>query len=145
MNPARLTLALVGALITSSGCSSAPAGESPGVFPEAPLMSIASASGALHIDVRTSPTQPPEIGNGSWQFTITDEASGKPATGLSLDIVPWMPAMGHGTSTVPSVSDTGGGVYLIDEVVLFMPGQWDLRTAVSGAEDDKLVVSVDLP
>ena len=145
MNPARLTLALVGALIPSTGCGSSPAGATAGVFPEAPLMSIASASGALHIDVRSSPTQPPEIGTSSWSYTITDEASGKPATGLSLDIVPWMPAMGHGTSTVPSVSDAGGGVYLIDEVVLFMPGQWDLRTAVSGAEDDKLVVSVDLP
>jgi hypothetical protein len=108
-------------------------------------MSVVSTSGTLRVDVRSSPTQPPELGNGSWSYTITDTASGRPAAGLSLDVVPWMPAMGHGTSTTPSVSDTGGGVYVIDDVVLFMPGQWDLRTAISGPEDDKLVVSVDVP
>jgi hypothetical protein len=133
------------ALITSAGCSSSPAAESPGTFPAAPLMSIPSAGGTLHVDVRSSPTQPPQLGNGSWSYTMTIAASGEPATGLSLDVVPWMPAMGHGTSTVPSVSDMGGGVYIIDDVVLFMPGQWELRTAISGPEDDKLVVSVDLP
>jgi hypothetical protein len=66
-------------------------------------------------------------------------------TGLSLDVVPWMPAMGHGSSTVPSVRDEGDGIYVVDHVVLFMPGQWDLRTAVSGALVDKLDVSVDVP
>lgn len=145
VNSKRLSFALVGTFLASAGCAGSPAAESSDTFPAAPLMSVSSASGALRVDARTSPTQPPEVGIGSWSFTITDTASGEPATGLSLDVVPWMPAMGHGTSTVPTVSDKGGGVYVVGEVVLFMPGQWDLRTAISGAEDDKLVVSVDVP
>ena len=145
MSSTWLSLALIGVFVTSAGCSSSPAAESPGTFPAAPLMSVSSAAGTLHVDVRSSPTQPPELGNGSWSYTITDTTSGQPATGLSLQVVPWMPAMGHGTSTVPSVSDMGNGVYVIDDVVLFMPGQWELRTTISGPENDKLVVSVDIP
>lgn len=150
MSSTRLSLALIGAFVTSAGCSSSPAAESqtaesPGTFPAAPLMSMSSASGTLHVEVRSSPTQPPQLGNGSWSYTITDTANGEAATGLSLSVVPWMPAMAHGTSTTPSVSDTGGGVYVIDDVVLFMPGQWELRTAISGPEADNLVVSVDIP
>lgn len=143
-------IALIGVFAVCAGCSSSPAAESqaaesPGTFPATPLMSVVSASGALRVEVRSSPTQPPELGNGSWSYTIMDTASEKPATGLSLAVVPWMPAMGHGTSTVPSVSDMGDGVYVIDDVVLFMPGQWALRTSISGAETDNLVVNVDIP
>jgi hypothetical protein len=145
MNSTRLSFSLIGALVASAGCSSSPAAESPGTFPAAPLMSISSASGTLHVDVRSSPTQPPELGNGSWSYTITDAASGQPAADLSINVVRCLPALGHGTSTVPSVSDMGGGVYVIDDVVLFMPGQWDLRTTISSPEDDELVVSVDIP
>jgi hypothetical protein len=139
-------LALLGTLFVSAGCSgSAVETPAPGTFPAAPLTSLVSASGALHVDVRSSPLQPPIVGNTWWSYTFTEEATGKPVTGLSLDVVPWMPAMGHGTSTVPSVSNTGGGVYVIEDVELFMPGQWDLRTSIAGPEDDKLVVSVDVP
>jgi hypothetical protein len=145
MNSTRLSFALVGALVSSAGCSSSPATEAPGTFPATPFASVVSASGTLHVDVRSSPTQPPQLGDGAWSYTITDTVSGMPATGLSLNVVPWMPAMGHGTSTVPSVSEMGGGVYIIDDVVLFMPGQWELRTTISGVADDKLVVSADVP
>ncbi len=145
MSSTPLRFALVGTFLASAGCAGAPAVESSDTFPVAPLMSVVSASGALRVEARTSPAQPPEVGIGSWSYTITDTASGEPATGLSLDVVPWMPAMGHGTSTVPSVTDEGAGVYLVGEVVLFMPGQWDLRTAITGPQEDKLVVSVDVP
>jgi len=144
MSPPRSVIALLGAVLASAGCSpdDAPA---PGTFPATPLTTVTSASGALRVDVRSSPDQPPTVGDGWWSYTITEGVTGKPVPGLSLDVVPWMPAMGHGTSTVPSVIDSGGGVYVIENVELFMPGQWDLRTAIAGPEDDKLVVSVDVP
>jgi hypothetical protein len=145
MNEQRLRFALVGALLSTAGCSSSPAAGAPDTFPAAPLLTVSSASGALRVEARSSPTQPPELGDSAWSFSIKDVASGEPATGLSLDVVPWMPAMGHGTSTVPSVRDTGDGVYVIDDVVLFMAGQWELRTAVSGHDTDQVVVSVDIP
>jgi YtkA-like len=146
VNSTALRIAFVWTLVCAVGCSStSPTEGLPGSFPATPLMSMSSASGKLQVEVRSSPTQPPQLGDGAWSYTIMDAASGKPATGLSLDVVPWMPAMGHGTSTVPSVTDTGDGLYVIDDVVLFMPGQWDLRTTVSGPADDAFVVSVDIP
>jgi hypothetical protein len=138
-----LRFALASAFLACAGCSGSPA-TSPGTFGDEPLTSVMSDSGALHADVRSSP-QPPTLGNGSWSYTMTDSATGKPAAGLTLSVVPWMPSMGHGTSIVPSVTDEGGGLYVIDDVDLFMPGQWDLRTAITGSETDKLVVSVDVP
>lgn len=86
-------------------------------------------SGALKVDVRTSP-QPPTRGGQSAQLTITD-ATGAPVTGLSLSVLPWMPVMGHGTSVVPSSNETAAGVYTIDNLYLFMPGLWALRTTIS--------------
>jgi hypothetical protein len=121
MNPMRPALVAVLAAC-SAACTSSSPDEAAGSFPAAPLMTMMSTSGTLRVAVRSEPTQPPE-----------------------LAVVPWMPAMGHGTSTVPQVTEQGDGVYHVDEVVLFMPGQWDLRTAISGADKDDLVVSVDIP
>jgi hypothetical protein len=89
----------------------------------------------LKLAVYTDP-QPPTEGSLSVRYVITDATSAQPVDGLSLSIVPWMPAMGHGTSVVPSVSAGGGGVYNLSNVYLFMPGQWQLRTAISGAVTD---------
>jgi YtkA-like len=95
-------------------------------------MSLASDSGELHFDVRTSPTQPPTRGQQSVQLVITD-SSGAPAKGLVLDTTPWMPAMGHGASVTPSVSETTPGTYVIEDVDMFMPGTWELRTTIASA------------
>ncbi len=136
MNPMRPALVAVLAAC-SAACTSS--------FPAAPLMTMMSTSGTLRVAVRSEPTQPPELGTSNWSYTITNAETDKPVDGLSIAVVPWMPAMGHGTSTVPQVTEQGDGVYHVDEVVLFMPGQWDLRTAISGADKDDLVVSVDIP
>ena len=47
-----------------------------------------------------------------------------------------MPAMGHGTTVVPSVSPAGEGVYDLSNVYLYMAGQWQLRTSMSGGASD---------
>jgi hypothetical protein len=95
-------------------------------------MTVASDSGKLRFDVRTSPTQPPTRGEQSVQLVISN-ADGSPATGLALDATPWMPAMGHGASVTPSVSETTPGTYVIEDVDFFMPGTWELRTSISSA------------
>ncbi len=85
--------------------------------------------------VFTNP-QPPTVGSVAVRYVITDSASKKPVDGLSLTIVPWMPAMGHGTSVVPLVSPAGTGVYNLSNVYLFMAGQWQLRTTIGGGTSD---------
>jgi hypothetical protein len=56
-----------------------------------------------------------------------------------------MPAMGHGTSVTPTVSAEGGGDYRIDDVDFFMPGLWELRTQMTGAREDEVAPSFQVP
>jgi hypothetical protein len=113
-------------------------------FTGAPLLTSKSAAGALSLDVRTSP-QPPIQGLQAAQLVITDSATGAPVDGLSIAVVPWMPAMGHGTSLVPTVSAQGKGVYEIDQLSLFMGGEWELRLAITGPYVDTANPAFNVP
>jgi hypothetical protein len=134
-----IALALLGVAAACSGAS--PPG-SPTFSAEA-YTTATSTSGALAVAVRTSP-QPPSRGTNSVELTITRVSDGAPVDGLTLDVVPWMPAMGHGTST-PTVTAQGGGVYLATEVYLYMPGIWALQTAISGTVNDHAAPQVAVP
>lgn len=130
------------------GSSASPGGGASsdgGAFPAAPLMMVTSTSGALAIEVRTSPEQPPTRGESTVQLVITDATTSAPRSGLTLDTVPWMPAMGHGASTTPNVVETNPGVYEIRSLELFMPGKWELRTNISGAITDHATPSFQIP
>ena len=113
-------------------------------FPDAPTATVSSSSGALTADVRTAPSQPPTRGVSSVRMTLK-RSDGTPITGAALTVVPWMPAMGHGTSVVPTVTEEGDGSYRVDDVDMFMPGVWELRTTVSGATEDQVVPSFQIP
>lgn len=121
-------------LIASCGDSSS---TSIGTFSAEPLVTVTSASGNLKVDLRTSPSQPPSRGQQSVQLVITDAATGAPKTGLDLVMTPWMPAMGHGASVTPSVTEKSPGTYVVDDVDLFMPGTWELRTTIAAASQSK--------
>jgi hypothetical protein len=112
-------------------------------FPAEAYTTTTSTSGALSLDVRTSP-QPPSRGTNAVEMILTRVSDGQRVDGLTLDVVPWMPAMGHGTST-PTVTAQGGGVYLVTEVYLYMPGVWTLQTAISGAMTDHAAPQVTVP
>lgn len=143
-----LSAALAGA--TSLGCGEDPSGGTGASFPEAPLTTFASESGALDVEVRTAPDQPPARGVVSVEYRITGK-DGKPVDGLGVTVVPWMPQMAHGASVKPSVAAMGGGRYVISEVELFMPGTWELRTTFgqgTGAQDpgqDRATLSLQIP
>ncbi len=61
---------------------------------------------------------------------------------LAIDLVPWMPAMGHGTSTIARVESSGGGHYVASDVALIMPGEWQLRAALTANEEAIIDVAV---
>ncbi|HEY3821435.1 MAG TPA: FixH family protein [Polyangiaceae bacterium] len=127
-----LTAALLWA---SVACSSPnPGSAATGTFPADAYTTIASTSGALLVAVRTSP-QPPSVGTNEVQLTITHASDGTPVDGLTLAVEPWMPSMGHGTSTT-TITPEGDGVYLVTSVYLYMQGVWALRTTVSGPMSD---------
>lgn len=106
-------------------------------------MTLWSASGALQVVVNGNPS-PPVQGEDTFELAVTN-SEGEPVTGLTLTVVPWMPAMGHGTSTVPTVSESPPGTYVIGDVNLFMAGVWQLRTAISGPVTDDVTPTFDIP
>jgi hypothetical protein len=75
----------------------------------------------------TAPTQPPSRGINDVKLEVTDSKSNEFADNLDIAIVPWMPAMGHGASLVPTVSPQGHGVYIAQNVEFSMPAAWQLR------------------
>ncbi len=121
-------------LAASLGCacgtqtSTADAGDVAGCpMPAQALESVASQSGNLMVAVRTCPNQPPLRGLDTVEYTITD-AAGAPQDGLTFAVVPFMPQMGHGVSTQTSIEPEGSGRYLVNDVYLFMSGEWQLQT-----------------
>jgi hypothetical protein len=98
-------------------------------------MTLKGSSGSLHVELRTSP-QPPALGTNEAELTITNVTDGKARDGLAVQVVPWMPAMNHGTSVIPTITARGNGKYLVTELNLFMPGLWALRTTFSGPIHD---------
>ena len=130
-------------MASALGCS-APNAPVEATFPEAPLTTLKSDNGALAIEIRTSPEQPPGRGISSVEYTITDQG-GRPRDDLELSVVPWMPAMGHGASTKPTIEAKGEGRYVVSGVSMFMPGRWELRTAISGALQDRTTLALQIP
>lgn len=138
--PAVLSAALAGACggAAGTGGPAQPVLEFSGLS----ALTVASSSGQLGVGVRWSPN-PPAIGLAASELTITD-AGGAPATGLTLTVLPWMPAHGHGTSTMPAVSETAPGVYVATPIDFYMAGQWELRTTIAGAVDDTVTPAIEL-
>jgi hypothetical protein len=140
---AGLVLLVAGGL---AGCGASELGTAPPlVFSGPAAEEVASVSGLLVVGVRWSP-DPPAVGLAASELTVTD-TTGAPVTGLTLTVVPWMPAHGHGSSTKPGVSETAPGVYVATPISFYMPGQWELRTTISGtgAADDMVTPSFAIP
>jgi YtkA-like len=73
----------------------------------------------------------------TWTLEILD-ASGKPVTGATFTTIhPWMPAHGHGTSTVMSAPGSKPGTYVLQPLYLYMPGVWETDITVqAGTQKD---------
>jgi hypothetical protein len=144
----RLAACCAACLLAACGGESGPTdiadfGDASTVMPLAdagPYGEIMSESGALRFEIRTGPTQPPTRGVSTVWLTVSDVESGEPATGLELAVVPWMPAMGHGTSVKPAIEAVSDGQFVVSRVNLYMGGKWDLRIAISGAVTDRATI-----
>jgi hypothetical protein len=132
------------ALLGCSGGDDGDGGDGGNSFAPTPLATVSSDGAKLRIEVRTSPEQPPSRGILAVEYRITGK-DGAPVDGLTLSVVPWMPDMGHGTSITPTVTAMGDGTYVISDVELFMPGQWDLRTQVTGSLEDSVTPTFQIP
>jgi hypothetical protein len=68
---------------------------------------------------------------------IVHYATGGDVAQADVTVTPWMPSMGHGVMEKPIVTERGGGLYSIDNVIFSMVGHWQLKVKVSkdGKED----------
>lgn len=138
--------ALVAFLALASAATACGSSEPPGdaSFEASPLTTVNSDAGKLRVSVWTSPDQPPARGILTLQVLVEDAVSRAPVDGLSFDIVPEMPSMGHGTPTVPKTKAAGDGVYIASDVNLFMAGRWELRMTITGSVSDVAIVQIDV-
>jgi hypothetical protein len=78
-----------------------------------------------------------KVGVNTFDVVIHDK-NGKEVTGAEINVVPWMPEMGHGVFDKPVVNEKGGGTYSVENVVLIMEGRWEMRLKIKkdNAEDN---------
>jgi hypothetical protein len=136
-------VALAG-LLTATSCSSQGSAQQTLSFAAQPDMVETGMNDALRVAVRASP-DPPWQGTIAVALSVTNTSDGSPVDGLTVTMVPWMPAHGHGTSLTPVVTAEGGGKYLVTDVDLFMAGYWALQTSFSGPTADYVAPGYNVP
>jgi len=141
------TLACATVLLAAltAACSGSNDSEPAGTFPSEPYTTVLGDAGRLRITVWTAPEQPPTRGVASVKLAIANASTSAALDDLRVDVVPWMPAMGHGTSVIPTVTANGGGFYVITNVNLYMPGHWELRSKFSDGVQDSAAPAFDVP
>ena len=130
--------------LLSAGCSGSSSGDTGPVSTEA-ASTVTSDSGSYRISVHSAPDAVPTRGVNTLQMVVTRVSDGAPAPGLELEVVPWMPAMGHGASVRPTVSaEAQAGVFTVTNVNLFMPGLWEIRTTIGGSASDHVTPTFEI-
>jgi hypothetical protein len=81
------------------------------------------------VTLQSSDPGPPVKGSNTWTIAITDAASAA-VEGATVNVTPFMPDHGHGTSAKPVVTAQPGGIYSASPVYLFMPGVWRVSVSV---------------
>ncbi|HTR51856.1 MAG TPA: FixH family protein [Kofleriaceae bacterium] len=138
---ARLLLACSAAIVIATsalaGCADETASPDLNSGPLVQIDQSTSTSGGYQVVVFAH-TSKLTRGDYSLQYVFTNTSDGSPVDGLTMTIVPWMPAMGHGTPIIPMITPLGGGAYQLDDVDLFMPGLWQLRTTTTAMQADQV-------
>lgn len=140
---ARWSLGAVVFGLVSSACSGA-GGEPPaGDFFGDPTATTTSASGELHVALYTLPAETPVRGKNQVLLEVTP-MGGSREPELDIQLTTFMPAMGHGSGKVPKLVAIEAGRYTFENVVLNMPGLWELHVAVSGDVEDEFTFQFDV-
>jgi len=83
----------------------------------------------------------PVVGKNDADLIIHDyKATDIP--GLRIEVTPFMPGKDVTSPDKPVVEDAGRGLYFIKNLHYTEPGNWSLKIAISGPEDDKVVLEL---
>ena len=118
----------------------APAGNDHGAFTKHYKNSLFNVSGSGHYSVELVIKEHDLRVGANKLDVIVHNRKNQDVAGAKVDVVPWMPAMGHGVSEQAVVAEQGGGLYRAENVVLSMGGRWELKVKVKkGAVEDTTV------
>jgi hypothetical protein len=115
------------ALLLFAGANVSPAEESITKHYEDSLMAMGE-KGIFAVEL-VVPAMGVHMGVNSVEIIIHD-ASDNDVAGADITLTPWMPKMGHGVSEEARVTERGGGVYTVENIVFSMTGWWDLTVEV---------------
>jgi hypothetical protein len=88
------------------------------------------ASGLITVTLMSGDPAPPIRGDNTWVVSITSNAT--PMAGAFVDVVPFMPAHGHGSGKTVEVTEMPeDGQYELSPVNLWMPGVWETKIVVT--------------
>lgn len=116
-------------IVVLSGCGGA-AEPTTLVFATSASQRVMSRSGTREVRVFERLDRPVSRGVNALRLEVNDVSA--------LTVTPWMPVMGHGSATVPRVV-WSERAFIVDQLVLAMPGRWELRLEFEGGVDDALI------
>jgi len=61
---------------------------------------------------------------------IIHDQRDKDVTSADITVTPWMPGMGHGVLEKPIITERGGGLYTVENIMLIMSGHWELQIGI---------------
>jgi hypothetical protein len=108
-------------------------------FPQAGLEAVLSPDAA-----------PTSAAENKFTLKFFDSSSGATAdagpyvdTLLAVNVLLWMPVMGHGSSPV-TLSRTAAGVYEVTRAYFIMPGDWQIRVQLKNATTNSVIEEADI-
>jgi hypothetical protein len=112
-------------------------------FSESPGAIANSTKSELTVSLYSLPKESLVRGNNRVQLEVKGD-DGSSAAELEVELETYMPAMGHGPSQQPELVESSANRYTFDNVVLNMPGLWELHVHFSGEVRDELVFEFDV-
>ena len=71
---------------------------------------------------------------------IIHDRNDRDLVGADITVTPWMPEMGHGVFDKPLITEKGGGLYTVENIILVMSGHWELRVNIKNYWNEDSVV-----
>ena len=139
---------LILGVFTLSGCATTSDMRDDGGKPHAPMtkhyedtLFETTEKGEFSLEVLL-PDEGIEMGFNKIDIIIHDK-NDRDITGADILVTPWMPSMDHGVKEKPVVSERGGGLYAVSNLVFSMTGQWEIHVkVVKGDIVDSAVITL---
>ena len=139
---------LILGVFTLSGCATTSDMHDDGGKPHAPMtkhyedtLFETTEKGEFSLEVLL-PDEGIEMGFNKIDIIIHDK-NDRDITGADILVTPWMPSMDHGVKEKPVVSERGGGLYAVSNLVFSMTGQWEIHVkVVKGDIVDSAVITL---